>query len=440
MKNIILFLLISLNFSFTFAAPKIPDANLYQSGRQLCEVTYVKMLPHEKGFYTTVPVNYKNPAAGTTDIYAFFAGGIYDQTKPTIIYFNGGPGQPSHWGLSIEGAKFNVLLMDQRGIACSRPSSWSQLMSPEFYSSENVARDAEVIRQKLNLGVVSAYGVSYGTIPATIYGNLFPQVTRSVILEGIIYKTDNELWSSSYRRQMLQKMIASFSANVLELLEQVSAVYKVDSRWFYVLASDLMGSSEGYTSMKEYLGSIEPDFVPLLVKKVGDYFEEMQVEPHILFLGNDIPYYMIACQEMGMATPGLSTQDTYSMGKLTPQPNTVDVGFCAQINASTKSIYEAKKYPLSVPVYYFQGEEDFQTPLPQAQQHFASVPQAAKTMLVMKEGGHNPNMSQLRGESAAQLEMFKLAILGKEIPKNLLEEFNKENPKTTWDFYGKSIK
>ncbi len=437
MKNLLFAILLTFSFSSVFAAPKIPDSSQYQSGRQLCESIYPKMLAHEKGFYTAVPLDYKNPAAGTTDVYAFFAGGVYDASLPTVIYFNGGPGQPSHWGLSIDGAKFNVLLLDQRGIACSRPATWAQYLDPHFYSSESVARDAEVLRQKLNLGMVSVYGVSYGTIPATVYGNLFPQHTRSVILEGVVYKTDNELWSSSYRRQMIQAMVDSLPLQVRQILEGLSANFGVDPRWLFVLAADVMGSAQGLANLKEKLSEvIDPAYVSSFAKKLKEYFEELAVEPHVLFLGNDVPYYMITCQEMGMGLSGLSTQDVYVGGKLIPLPNVLDLEFCGKIKATTKSTYEAKHYPLTVPVYYFQGGEDFQTPLPQAQQHFAQVPQGKKTLLVMKHGGHNPNMSGLRGESPAHLEMFTRAILAEEIPSNLIEEFNAENPETPWESLG----
>jgi proline iminopeptidase len=57
----------------------------------------------------------------------------------------------------------NVVQFDQSGIACSRPTTEIMYKNPQFYSSENTARDADEIRKSLGANKITAYGISYGT-------------------------------------------------------------------------------------------------------------------------------------------------------------------------------------------------------------------------------------------------------------------------------------
>ncbi|MEK6707121.1 MAG: alpha/beta hydrolase [Bdellovibrionota bacterium] len=159
----------------------------YEEGRIFCakESLQIQM---ENGTYVPVPIDYLDPKKGTTEIYAWFAR-PYQSDKPTFILFTGGPGQSSHL-LSVpkfhvyRNLGWNLLLFDQKGVACSRPKTEVLFNSTDYYSSENVARDAEEIRKYFNIPVLSVYGASYGTATATIYASLFPTVVKAVILGG----------------------------------------------------------------------------------------------------------------------------------------------------------------------------------------------------------------------------------------------------------------
>ncbi|MNJ91313.1 Proline iminopeptidase [compost metagenome] len=419
----------------TFAAPKMPVASGYKSGRVLCGGEYSKLLVHENGVFVSVPADYSNPAAGNTEVYAFVAGGKLDSSLPTLIYFTGGPGQGAHWGMNITNAAFNIILMDQRGIGCSRPSLFSQFVDPGFYSSENVARDADEIRKYFGISEVSVYGVSYGTMPATIYGSLFPSVTRSVILEGVVFAQSKELWESSARRQLIQGMLDGLPSEIKEILESVSRVHGVPNTWLSMLAWDSLLHNDGLNTLREkFLDLGNPQQLKRLLEHVRGFYEEVTYEPHMLFTINEIPYYMIACQEMGLALPGISSRDAYVNGKLSPVADEESPRYCAQMGARSRNLYSANKYPLTVPTYYFQGRDDSATVMSEAVSHFQKVPRGKKSLLLMDKGGHAPSMTFLKMDNVFQLGIFTHAVMGETIPESLVEMFNAENPRYSWTY------
>lgn len=420
--------------SFALAAPpKLPVAANFKGGKFLCAGEYAPLIKHENGVFVSVPVDYSDVSAGTTEVYAFVAGGKLNPALPTVLYFTGGPGQPSHWGLNLVDAAFNVILMDQRGIGCSRPATFAQAMNPRFYSSENIARDAEEIRKFFGVSAVTAYGVSYGTMPATIYGSLFPAVTRSVILEGTVFSQDKDLWESPLRRSLLQSVFDSLPAHIQSLIDSVSRTYNVPNTWFHLLGRDALLHNSGVETFRANLMNIEnPQLFNRLIETARNYFEEITYEPHILFTINDTPYFMIACQEMGLALKGVSSHDALIKGKLTPVPDFENPEYCGKLGARSGNLYSALKYPLTVPTYYFQGREDSATVMSQAVAHYSQVPQGRKYLFLMEHGGHAPSMTYLKMDNAAQLEIFTQAIKGELISNSLVEQFNAENSANKW--------
>ncbi|RYZ70094.1 MAG: alpha/beta fold hydrolase, partial [Proteobacteria bacterium] len=214
------------------AALALPTTATYESGRFLCEQKYSSIVAQEKGFYVTVPKDYKNPLKGTTEIYAFVQGG-FDASRESLIYFSGGPGIPAHWGLFQYDLKtdFNVIILEQRGVGCSRPQSVSEYLDPAYYGAEAVARDAEEVRKHLKIRQWSVYGLSYGTVPATIYASLFSGVTRALVLEGSIASGHTEVWEAPHRRKLLQKMLDSLPAEVRDRLSQIVSIHHQPNTW-----------------------------------------------------------------------------------------------------------------------------------------------------------------------------------------------------------------
>lgn len=420
---LVLFLIASLR---AHALLTLPTQATYESGRTLCEKTYKPIVAHENGFYVTVPVDYANPSRGQTDIYAFFSGG-YDPAKETLLYFTGGPGQTVHWGLFPKPMPYNVLIMEHRGIGCSRPATVEQFLDPSFYSSENVARDAEEIRRHLKISKLTIYGISYGTVPATIYSSLFPNAVRSTILEGVVFSGTSELWEGPHRRKLLQKMLDTLPVNVLTRMNEVSTRAGVPKTWFAQIARGELTSFDGLKKLKEKMSVLADDQIfERFVDYVKSMYEPIAYTPHILFTMNEVPYFMISCQELGLSSPMVNTIDMLIDGKLVP---TIDLNYsvtCGQLKAAADKTYYATRYPLQNPVTYFQGGDDSATVSPQGIRHYKQVSRGAKQLMILVKGGHNPNLQLIAEEDQHQLKFFDYAFKGQKIPTSLLKESNSQ--------------
>ncbi len=408
----------------SIASFQIPDASSYETGRFLCENKYKPLIEFEKGFYTEVPVDYQDPKKGTTPVYASFWGDYHPELE-TLLYFTGGPGQTSHWPFQFDPG-VNVLVMDQRGIGCSRPNSVETYLSPSFYSSENVARDAQEILKKLKIQKVTVYGISYGTIPATIFTSLFPQLSRALILEGTVLSGNSQLWEGAHRRKLLQKMLDTLPADITDLLKKVSVENSIPAIWFSQMSHNKLLSNGGLDELKQNLLKLrDSQTYQNLVAETKASFEPQTFEPHPLFLTNDIPYYMISCQELGLNLPSVSTADALVDGKHLQPVNDLDSPIRGQnLKAVAQKSYDAQKYPVSIPVTYFQGTDDSATPAPLAFQHYKLVPQTSAQLLILKKGGHNPNLQILNLGNEIQKEIFQQAFQGLLIHETLLEKFN----------------
>lgn len=426
MKNLVLFALLLVGASVAEAALTLPSAATYESGRFLCQNKYKDLVSFEKGTYVTVPVDYSDLSKGTTDVYSFFSGG-YDPKKETILYFTGGPGQTAHWGLFRVSMPYNVLIIEQRGIGCSRPATVQRLLSPAFYSSEFVARDAQRIVKSLGLDKVTAYGISYGTVPATMFGSLFPEITRSVILEGTVYSGSERLWSAPHRRKLMQKMIDGLPAEIKNKMERISTQYGVPNTWLSRTARGTLMLNDGLRNLRNQLLSLADEKTYQgYIEQLKAMYEPLAYEPHILFTMNEVPYTMISCQELGLANQGIATADALIGGKLYPVPDVDTLSNCAQLIASASHTYMATKYPLKVPVTYFQGSDDSATPSPEGIRHYKEVPQGFKQLLILVRGGHNPNLSNISNEAPGQKDLFAYAVEGKAVPAELLKKVQAE--------------
>lgn len=136
-----------------------------------------------------------------------------------LVILAGGPGQSAiDLYLAYRGAfervrrERDILLVDQRGTGESNPLSCDSTDvlglsepnaeqiaeltrlclediegDPRYYTTSVAVRDLEALRQALDLPTLNLYGVSYGTRVAQHYLRRYPQTTRRVILDGVVY-------------------------------------------------------------------------------------------------------------------------------------------------------------------------------------------------------------------------------------------------------------
>jgi proline iminopeptidase len=429
LKSLAISILLPISFVASATDIIIPSAQEYLGGKALC-ASYAKQIEFEKGFYTAVPVDYNNPQAGQLDIYSWFQGD-YLPERPTLVYFTGGPGQATHWGQSALAGEYNLLLVDQRGIACSRPRTYKEYLTPSLYSSKNVALDLEEIRKSLKIEKWSVYGVSYGTIPATIYGSMFPSRTTSVILEGVAFDAET-LWTHNRRKDIVKEVIDAQNVIVKNRLKNIEH-FGANPSWFFSWAKDQLLTSEGRLGLSENLARLFDlkefeDFVAMLQAQHGPQESYPRNE---LYLLNEVPYYMLACQEMGLLN--FKTELTWGEnGDIIPALRSDILKNCAKINARPQTLYSAINYPLAVPTFYFQGENDPATEAAGALNHYNKVAKGVKQFFLLTDGGHNPNLEILRADNLGQRDLILNAVNGVVSSEELVEQTNSELVGVKW--------
>lgn len=117
----------------------------------------------------------------------------FDKNKELIILIPGGPGEGHaamhgfekliHQNSSLFD-QFNFIVMDHRGLGCSRPEFPGH--EPEqFLTMRFAAADIELIRQRLSPNQkINIWGFSYGSMLAQTYSLLFPQNVDKLFLGG----------------------------------------------------------------------------------------------------------------------------------------------------------------------------------------------------------------------------------------------------------------
>lgn len=138
-----------------------------------------------------------------------------------IFLLAGGPGQAATEAFlaelpAMERLRFkrDLVLVDQRGTGASYPLKCSASLDlgglsgvvaplekqlaeidrcrtginadPRLYTTEIAMHDLDQVRQALGYQTINLLGVSYGTRAALVYLRLFPEHTRSLILDGVV--------------------------------------------------------------------------------------------------------------------------------------------------------------------------------------------------------------------------------------------------------------
>ncbi|NQZ57022.1 MAG: alpha/beta fold hydrolase, partial [Lentisphaeraceae bacterium] len=171
-------------FVFTLSAEKAPFRLSSEN------TSFIKYLP--EGFkhgWIEVPEDYGKPQG--RKIHVFYCWRALNNKATPLIYFNGGPGQSMHTSYSMVLEKVTgipIVFMDQRGTGASTPMpklSEKNLLRYRHYLSENIARDAEVLRKKLFADKKWAVtGSSFGSLISHKYMCLFPKSLTSVHAHG----------------------------------------------------------------------------------------------------------------------------------------------------------------------------------------------------------------------------------------------------------------
>ena len=404
----------------------------------------ISNIESELSKWVPVPIDYSNSSSKKTLIYTYTKK-IFNPKLTSVLYLVGGPGGSSR-SSEFSLPNTNVIFFEQRGISCSRPSTKELFLNPKFYSSENTAHDALLILNAYGIKKAAIYGHSYGTVPATIFASKYPQRTKALVLEGVVYKADESLWIPQSKIKHIEDYFYSLTLEQQERILSFSEREDVPNTWFSFIARMTLGVGNFQNGLTGFLESTlfnkdEQDDASLAAMLSTMLPKVDTATPAEQQGYGEITMGMVACQEMNLSNPLLSHLLYFKNGHLIPDRNNTELGsMCVPLGLTNiKTFYSAKKYPIHVPVTYFLGEFDPATSLEQGLSHYNNAQSIQKQALIMKGGGHVSNLEKLieagycdaskpdcirYKQQKTQSYLFEKAVNAKKITDKDIELFN----------------
>lgn len=430
-------------------APKVSRGD-YLSGKEFCEY-YKKITVNENGRpvkkpliegefgkWVKVPKNYSNRDEGFTEIYAWTLR-PFDPASPSVVNIDGGPGQNSHGLQNAVPKPWNEIFIDQRGLGCSAFESYDDYINPRNYSSMNNVMDMEEVRKAYGIPRWALYGVSYGTVPATMYASQFSLATVSLVLEGVVFDYQDlhvGEWKAEKLNWILDQLSESQQKGFSKILDN-DHYGPILGRAISATAFAGRGYQQFLDLLKETIRdeeNIDWQRLDETEKKLqGQMIEGLSQKP--LAVDRQV-HFSLFCQELG----GLREKKTLHWNESTlrfsaevdeslPQ-SCADVG----VQKDDENVYSAEKFKVTAPVVYFQGSHDSATLARGAFKHWQQVPQGSAQFLLYRKGGHNPNTELLIGRDTpaalrlAQQGLYLRALSGGTLSDSLLQTVNMHLP------------
>ncbi|MGH2474335.1 MAG: alpha/beta fold hydrolase [Candidatus Limnocylindrales bacterium] len=165
-----------------------------------------------------VPLDHSRTDGPTITVFTREVAAPDGEDRPYLVFLQGGPGfeatrptsPPTGW-LKRALADFRVLLLDQRGTGRSSPigaeipgaTTEAQAAYLTHFRADSIVRDAELIRQELDLERWSVLGQSFGGFTAMAYLSIAPAgLAEAYITGGLspIGRPVDDIYGATYHR------------------------------------------------------------------------------------------------------------------------------------------------------------------------------------------------------------------------------------------------
>ncbi len=167
-----------------------------------------------------VPLDHGRPDAGTITVFTREVAAPDGTDRPYLVFLQGGPGfeaarptsPPTGW-IKRAIQEYRVLLLDQRGTGRSTPvgpiipgdTAEAQAAYLTLFRADSIVRDAEWIRQELDVDRWSVLGQSFGGFTSMTYLSIAPEGLREAFITGglsPIGRPVDDIYGATYRRLM----------------------------------------------------------------------------------------------------------------------------------------------------------------------------------------------------------------------------------------------
>ncbi len=299
-----------------------------------------------------------------------------DPRSPTVIVIPGGPGGASinDWGtfldtLFVLPSGGNTIFTDPRGIGCNdRPN-----ISDDSISTENFAADIVAMVKSLGLKNYILYGHSYGSLLATVTASKAQAEgvpPLAIVISGIIGRA-----LEPGRETLTDGMIGQWrlfkrglAPAVTDLLTREPLPFGLDAKKWAAFLEE--GLTEGTLYIQRKPVNRLGDRLLALQSADPAELDNLKAAVSSVAVGGNPKsplwrvYRNIMCREITAESNG-PQPDQLIGGELVRTP---DPSFCAGL--SLDHPFNAANFQITVPIFYFQGTDDANTPYWQARYHY----------------------------------------------------------------------
>ena len=235
-----------------------------------------------------VPLDHSRPDGETITVFAREVADVDGRDRPFLVFLQGGPGseapRPSRSPTSptwLDRAlrDYRVLMLDQRGTGRSTPVGTLPGLTPrqqadhlKHFRADSIVRDAELVRQTLDVDRWSVLGQSFGGFCTLTYLSFAPEGLRGAYFTGgvpPVARPVDEVYVATYATQLERNR--RYYARYPRDRDRVRALHErfdagdirlpngdaMTTRWFRQVGNGL-GMSDGAERL-HYLLELDPD-------------------------------------------------------------------------------------------------------------------------------------------------------------------------------------
>lgn len=349
-----------------------------------------------------VPINWSKPLGSKFTYFFKYHRNI--SSDVTIIFLPGGPGGAGSMIDVPHIEEFNYIKIDPRGLGCNYYDS--KILPAEVIDTKSTALDIVEVIRRLGLKKYVIYGASYGTVLGTIVENELQSsglpLPLALVLEGTLGKEIDLHHNYTDAYIKLWEQLKSQNSFITNLFSDSLPYAGSKLAWGFLISSGFENDSvlllENLKLLnKKVNGTISESEQIQLDQYVSEFLKEpSSFSTELLeFGGLDRVLRQIICTELSQDWyyhTFILEGDTLSAVKKSDWPS---ANLCS--NSSSYKGYDSRFSRVKVPIYYFQGTSDPQTPLDSAAYHFKNQTQSPfKLFQEVKGAGHRPTRTRLR--------------------------------------------
>jgi pimeloyl-ACP methyl ester carboxylesterase len=318
---------------------------------------------------------------------------------PTVVVIPGGPGDTSTdkdiEKLNSIPASFGLIQTDPRFLGVNERSDVVEFRNA--LTSEGVARDIQLALDSVGVQNPVIYGVSYGTVVATMLAHSLSQTDgmapRAVVLDGTFAHHETQAAYVSGLLKEWQKFAISVPEADLKAFQELS-LKMIRSQ---VLSPDQMGSAVMAFLMARNQGRLSlipailglsrtaPDRAAQILVDIAKQFEGIAKTP-----GAKLFHAVVGCREL-VPDGHMEKSDLTFTFELRANSDTD-----CETSLGPAALYDSKSYPIkSSTIIYLNGENDPVTPLAHAEYHAQFQNESKKIQIVVPDAGHGVLIKEL---------------------------------------------